>query len=190
MNPFPSSSPASALFNEIRREAGPLGLVAGRPGPSAAADRLSRTPDEAILGGPPADPVMAAAVRAGLLLLADRMDESHEISQGISTPEGSWWHGIIHRREPDYDNARYWFRRVGRHPLTGKLAESAPGSGSALDRVCPGRSRWDPGAFIDLCEEARGARSPLLEPLEVLQEHEVCALLAHCYREATGQPAI
>src|SRR6516162_5234245 len=54
----------------------------------------------------------AAACLAGLWLFHDFLDESHKISQDIDTVEGSYWHGILHRREPDYSNAAYWFRRV------------------------------------------------------------------------------
>ncbi|WP_283434442.1 hypothetical protein [Neorhodopirellula lusitana] len=54
---------------------------------------------------------------SGLWLLAGDLDRSHSISQNDSSAEGSFWHGIMHRRESDYSNAKYWFRRVGSHPV-------------------------------------------------------------------------
>jgi hypothetical protein len=47
---------------------------------------------------------MARACLAGLWLYHDFLDESHTISQDIDTPTGSYWHGIMHRREPDAGN--------------------------------------------------------------------------------------
>ena len=65
---------------------------------------------------------------AGILLLWDFLDESHEISQsmeGKGIPRtADYWHGIMHRREPDAGNASYWFRRVGKHPALKSLAEN------------------------------------------------------------------
>jgi hypothetical protein len=89
------------------------------------------------------------AALAGLCLYFSCIDEAHEIAQDISTPEGSYWHGIVHRQEPDAGNAGYWFRQVGAHPLFPILREKAAAIGVDFGAV------WDPFAFIDLCEKAR-----------------------------------
>ena len=71
------------------------------------------------------DRTMAKACLAGLWLRFDFLDESHSISQEIKTTTGSFWHGIMHRREPDYENAKYWFHRVGEHPVFAPLCAAA-----------------------------------------------------------------
>ncbi len=62
-------------------------------------------------------------ITAGLWLYVDDLDRSHVICQDLETPTGSLWHGILHRREGDYSNSRYWMRRAANHPLisTGKM---------------------------------------------------------------------
>ena len=57
------------------------------------------------------------ALCAGLWLYVDELDRSHVISQGIEDATGSFWHGIMHRREGDFSNSHYWFHRVGKHPV-------------------------------------------------------------------------
>ena len=73
--------------------------------------------------------------RAGLWLYFDFLDESHRSSQEIETPDGSFWHAIMHRREPDAENSKYWWRRVGKHPVLSRLVEE-----SARTRICLRRS--------------------------------------------------
>lgn len=95
------------------------------------------------------------AAMAGLLVYLSLMDEAHELAQRVENPENNFWHGIVHRREPDEGNAGYWFRRVGAHPIFPDLRQEA-----AQHDVDFG-PRWDPHGFIDLCERAR--RRPGLE---------------------------
>lgn len=133
---------------------------------------------------------MAACCFAGLWLYFDCLDESHRISQDILTPTGSFWHGIMHRREPDYDNAKYWFRRVGSHPVFVPLHQAAaarardePESAAAfLTR----QSAWDPLAFIDLCAQAARGQANCKALCRQLQEDEWDLLFDYCYCHAIG----
>lgn len=100
-------------------------------------------------------------LRCTLLLWHDHHAAAHEICQSMETPDGSWLHGILHRREPDYGNARYWFHRVGRHPGFSPLAVAVAGllESSAqqplLEKLRP-RGQWDPFAFVAECAQAAG----------------------------------
>lgn len=143
------------------------------------------------------DDQMAQACRAGLWLLHNYLDHSHEISQELASTTGSYWHGIMHRREPDYSNAKYWFRRVGDHEVFPDLAMVAHGfsqSGSAareFERLTT-RSTWDPFAFIDLCEQAHAGEassgpSALGDACRWLARSEWELLFDYCYRRAFGE---
>ena len=95
------------------------------------------------------------AALGGLWLYFSCFDESHEIVQNVHSHEGSFWHAILHRQEPDSGNAAYWFRRVGKHPVFEALAAEAK---EILKRY-PGAEfrigHWDPFAFVNFCERAR-----------------------------------
>jgi hypothetical protein len=96
------------------------------------------------------------AALSGLLLLLGCWSESHEVAQSDNSVEGSYWHAIVHRMEPDSGNAGYWFRRVGCpaifEPLHRKAAELM-----AVNSVPSWtlKSAWDPFLFVDWCDEAR-----------------------------------
>ncbi|MCX6633078.1 MAG: hypothetical protein NTW28_36240 [Candidatus Solibacter sp.] len=89
------------------------------------------------------------AVLAGLYLYFSCWDEAHGVAQDLDTLEGSYWHALVHRQEPDAGNSAYWFRRVGKHPVFPALRERA----AEIGVECGGA--WDPLGFIDYCEEAR-----------------------------------
>jgi hypothetical protein len=121
------------------------------------------------------------AAMAGLYLYFSCLEESHEIAQGIHTPDGSYWHGIMHRQEPDPGNAGYWFRRVGRHPVFRPLGEAAAEIG-ARHGVAVAES-WDPFEFIDLCERARRQPGSKLEQAALeMQRAEWQLLFDACAR--------
>src|SRR5260370_12596566 len=65
------------------------------------------------------------AALSGLYLYFSCLDEAHTIAQDITTPEGCYWHAIMHRQEPDAGNAGYWFRQVGTHAIFPALREAA-----------------------------------------------------------------
>jgi hypothetical protein len=135
------------------------------------------------------DQDMAKCCLAGLWLYHDFLDESHTLSQEIHTTSGSYWHGIMHRREPDYANAKYWFRRVGAHPMFGGLAvdakKIAAGVSSEPAHFLTHQNAWDPFAFIDLCEEAAGSSHEML--CRQIQQREWELLFDFCYRQAVGK---
>ncbi len=142
-------------------------------------------------------PRIQPLLRSAALLWHDHLDASHIISQGIETPEGSWLHGIMHRREPDYGNAKYWFRRVGQHEAFPKLAERvcavAASRESAADQKLDGRaltkrgysSEWDPFAFIDECDAAeQGKDEEIIFVLRQIQAAEFDGLVEHILSQA------
>jgi hypothetical protein len=133
---------------------------------------------------------MAACCIAGVWLLHDYLDESHTISQEIDTVSGSYWHAILHRREGDFSNSKYWFRHVGSHPIFEDLAmrgaelAAEHGEVTAVERLTSG-NRWEPFAFVDLCQAAVRGRSELRNLCLDIQQVEWELLYDYCYRAAT-----
>lgn len=134
---------------------------------------------------------MALACLAGLWLRHDFLEESHRISQDLENPTGSFWHGILHRREGDFSNAKYWFRRVGSHPVFGPLATEA--SDLAGESKEPGAElltqtgAWDSLRFVDLCQRAIEGPAPLRQLCMQIQQIEWQLLFDYCYGQAIGE---
>jgi hypothetical protein len=185
IQPFPKKTPAAHILTgvlELGRS--PLGPGRVKSGPWQA--ELRTLSDAELLGvANLRDRDAASAVRTGLLLLGDDLNASHDLSQSIQTANGSYWHGIMHRREPDYSNAKYWFRQVGDHPvfaaLAGHVDQTAPAAGEIN-----ASGTWDSFAMVDAIESCeRGPRGAWRGELEALQELEALVLLDHCYSQAT-----
>lgn len=138
------------------------------------------------------DPHMADACRAALWLYHGYLDRSHTISQGIASETGSYWHGIMHRREPDYPNSKYWFRQVGDHPVHADLFSVSAELAAALPEVPAGmeylvsQESWDPFAFVDSCESAAGSSGAASDLCVQIQMREWELLFDFCYRAAAG----
>ena len=118
---------------------------------------------------------MARCCLAGLWLYHDFLDESHAISQEVHTPTGSFWHAIMHRREPDAWNSKYWWRRVGSHPVIDQLADECRRRGWTYG---------DPVAFVDRCEQVRGRGTVAETEARNVQMLEWQLLFAWCWSNA------
>lgn len=96
------------------------------------------------------DDMVVLHTKAGLLLWNDDLTASHDIVQNLHSPEGSYWHAIMHRREGDYSNAKYWFAKVGQHPIQDTLYQQAV----RLWPECQSWSKWSSDRFVDHVQKA------------------------------------
>lgn len=78
---------------------------------------------------------------AGLWLYVDDLERSHVVSQSLEDATGSYWHGIMHRREGDFSNSHYWMRRASSHPLLQEDASLDPDK--LIDEVAAARGQDD-----------------------------------------------
>lgn len=105
-------------------------------------------------------------IQAGVWLYLDALYVSHSISQGIHGPTGAAWHAIMHRREGDFSNSKFWWRQCLNHPF----------------RVLIGRH--EPFAFVDQVEKASPADQ---DRLVEIQRDEWLALMLWCARQAVDR---
>lgn len=180
------------VLAEVLAQTGPMPLGPSAPDAKPREQLEAATVDRAFADFDIADRGMAEACLAGLWLRANDLDASHRISQGVRTPTGSYWHAIMHRREPDYSNAGYWFRKVGDHPIYPALCERAgalardagppPEAAFLADQLA-----WDPETFIDLVRDAAASGGPAADLAAAVQDAEWWLLFDHSFDHAVGR---
>ena len=127
------------------------------------------------------------AALAGLYLYFSCREEAHEVAQSDSSADGSYWHAIVHRQEPDAGNSSYWFRRAGSHPVFPRLLQAAKTLQAAHpDATLKFSEVWDPFAFVDSCEQARRRPGSELERASLeIQRAEWQLLFDYCARRSS-----
>jgi len=155
------------------------------PGPRAGvlSEVLLKSQLDSSLGKIRVSSVRRELIHSLLLLWHDHLDASHTISQGIEEADGSFVHAIMHRREPDAWNSKYWWRRVGNHPAFREI-------GRRVDELLKGSQRreradlarrlvpdgnWDASAFVDACDAAKD--DSVIRTLQQIQRIETEVLL-------------
>ena len=121
---------------------------------------------------------------AGLWLYFSCLEEAHELVQDVESSDAYFWHGIVHRQEPDSGNAAYWFRKLGTHAIFTQLRQAA----DTIVTRQPGAEfrtggRWDPYSFVMFCERARQQPGSVQERAALeIQRAEWQLLFDHCAR--------
>jgi hypothetical protein len=119
---------------------------------------------------------------AGLLLLVGDLDGSHQISQSSESAEGSLWHGIMHRREGDFGNSKYWYRQIGCSALLEKIGKfmedelQDPGGKTECAEFVSGCG-FNGTQFVDACAQAKAGDQ---ERLKNVAWYEWQGLMIHC----------
>lgn len=108
----------------------------------------------------------------------------------------SFWHAVMHRREGDFWNSKYWYARCRDHPAHARiaaltatvLADPAHAATAASHAAGLTRGGWDPDALVDLAESAdrRPPDDPARQLAVALQRLEWQALFDETARQAVG----
>lgn len=191
---MPQHDPSSysPAFAELLAQPRVMVLDQGAPNHQAKPLLEALTLNSAFGDHPIADRDMAAACLSAVWLYHDFHDRSHALSQDIHSTTGSYWHGIMHRREPDYWNSKYWFAKVGQHPIFPDLAAAAnqaADEANLSDAIASvtSRGQWDAAAFVDLCEQAASEKGALETLCQEIQSLEWWLLFDYSYNHAIGK---
>jgi hypothetical protein len=150
------------LFDVLPPDEAMTRLVVTEPGPDDALEAVEDLIQEH-------DWHARQALCAGLYLYIDQLERSHRLSQQMEDDAtGCYWHGIMHRREGDFGNSQYWFRRAGKHPAMAQVGDDY--NGFELARQVESATRAGQGA------------AAALDALIDLHRREWAALMAWCWK--------
>jgi hypothetical protein len=143
--------------------------------------RTIRDADDATLAGGRGvgDVKIFEIFRGALLYALDDLDGAHRFFQDAPGDLAGYWHGMLHRREPDFDNARYWFRRAGALPFFAELHGRAANHSPDMAK----QPSWDPYLFTGQCEQARHGETETLNELAALQRAEFEVAFDYTWRQ-------
>jgi len=183
LSPFARQILSVDIENSYRR------LVVRGDGNTEANALLSSATPNQLLSGPLRSEDDANVMLAGLWLWHDWLSESHTISQSLNSSTGSFWHAVMHRREGDFSNSKYWYARCQNHPILQQMANNAtqilhslPADKAYLRLMSGG---WNPNAFVDLVESVEeDEKNPKHATAISLQQLEWRLLFDHCTRAA------
>ncbi|HVL40231.1 MAG TPA: hypothetical protein VM328_12650 [Fimbriimonadaceae bacterium] len=138
--PIPLSEALTPLLQVLPLTAAMPALVPSSPAEAEALEAAEEVLRQPMISGNP-------ALQAGVWLYVDELERSHALSQGIDDPTGSFWHAIMHRREGDFSNAKYWLRQAGSHPVWASLPGYEPYG--FVDEVAR-RHRENPAELVEM----------------------------------------
>jgi len=127
----------------------PVAAVGQSPFESSLNDLLKQSP---VLTG--------TEVEASLWLRLGLIDRAHEIVQDGKRGTAAYLHGVVHRLEADYWNAKYWFRQVRDEPLLKSIGneiivtlDDSRCREVAMELKLIQSNQFQFDAFVDACAE-------------------------------------
>lgn len=178
------NSPISVLMSKLKSRKSLPELSPEHIWHPALDREISAIPEGQLAHDGPEGLLSAQAWKASLHLWNDNLDAAHALVEHMNTPTGAALHGIVHQRERDFDNAKYWFHLAGDHPAFHSLQSRTAGflqqqkfpAGPLRDVFSKMASQgsWNPYLFISaiaIQEDRIGddAARTLLENIQVLE---------------------
>lgn len=126
-------------------------------------------------------------ILAALWLLEGDLDRAHQHAQKWETLHGCCWHAIMHRREGDWGNAKYWYQRASKSPLINNFKQTILAQHHyrivTPELVRPLNNGEFLDAWVDIHQKAVQPDAPenLVMTLRGLDWIEWQLLLAHCF---------
>lgn len=158
-----------------------MDLSSGKPDFSRLGDFEDLATLVAEIRGTDRQQEMSQCCLSAIWLWNDFLEQSHRISQTLYCEAGSYLHGIMHRREGDFDNSRHWLRKtVGAGCLLAVTKGLPLCSDPALIARCG--TPFDPAQLTTLVEQNLNNDSLNLKKLTFT---ELWGLFDWCFHQTT-----